>query len=72
MSVIVEEPDDKKNTVVHKKFAMADFVTCIDNKSPLMLKNGFVRNIKPGFSRVLFKDGVLVWLSNDVLILCEK
>jgi hypothetical protein len=54
------------NNIITPNFKIGDCIMCVDNKHPLFLQDGFVKELDHLHARILFKKD-LVWMNQNVI-----
>ncbi len=61
---------DKRHKFIGKltipNLEIGDYVMCIDNRHPLFLQYGFVKELDHLHARILFKK-VLIWMNSELI-----
>jgi hypothetical protein len=66
-SMTVGTPWYNKHKVILPELVLGDSVMCVDNKHPLFLNDGFVRELDHLHARILFKGNKLIWMNNNII-----
>lgn len=55
------------HSVVLPDFKLGDSIMCVDNKHPLFLQDGFVKELDHLHARILFKGNKLIWMNQNII-----
>lgn len=66
-SVTVGTPWYNKQKIILPELNINDSIMCVDNRHPLFLSDGFVRELGHLHARILFKGNKLIWMNHNII-----